>query len=42
MTAPVPAWIAQLMNAPVAIAVAAPALPFTEGGGVAWPKYKSP
>jgi len=34
-TAPVPAWIAQLCAKPVAIAEAVPAVPSTEGGGVA-------
>jgi hypothetical protein len=35
----VPAWIAQLWYWPAAIAEAVPEVPFTEGGGVAWPKW---
>jgi hypothetical protein len=37
MTPPVPAWIPQLWWPPTAIAEAVPLVPFTEGGGVAWP-----
>jgi hypothetical protein len=37
MTAPLPAWIAQLCCDPAAIAEAVPAVPSTEGGGVAFP-----
>ena len=42
MTAPVVAWIAQLVTWPVAIAVAVPLVPFTEAGGVACPCVLSP
>jgi hypothetical protein len=42
MTAPVPAWIAQLWTQPAAIAEAVPAVPFTEGGGVPSPKELEP
>jgi hypothetical protein len=34
-TAPLPAWIAQLWEPPVAIADAVPDVPSTEGSGVA-------
>jgi hypothetical protein len=37
----VPAWIAQLWLAPAEIAEALPAVPSTEGGGVACPASSS-
>jgi hypothetical protein len=42
-TAPVLAWIAQLVRTDAAIAVAVPAVPSTEGGGVdSWRNPLSP
>jgi hypothetical protein len=38
----VPAWMAQAWLEPAAIAAAVPALPFTDGGGVACPTEFSP
>jgi hypothetical protein len=37
ITAPLPAWIAQLWLRPLPIAEAVPAVPFTDGGGVVFP-----
>src|SRR5262245_45224109 len=41
-TAPLPAWIAQLWPPPAAIAEAVPAVPSTDGGGVASPETFPP